>query len=870
MSGPNYWSGYRKKVIVMKLDIGKWEQRPTNIIDGFEKALIKVLPSLQTHRCSIGEEGGFFERVKQGTWLGHVIEHVALELQSLAGMECGYGRTRTTGTSGIYHVVFAYVSEKAGIYAAKAAVGLVEKLISYQDYKIDEDIQELKRLYSREKLGPSTYSIVKEAALRNIPYTRLNNNSLVMLGHGSHQKIICSSVASTSSSLAVNMAANKQSTRELLAKNYIPVSNGAIVDDVTELKEVIETLGFPLVTKPINGNHGRGITTRIETIEQAIVGFYEAQRISKNVIIEKYVKGNDYRFLVINYKLVAVARRTPAMITGNSFSTIEELIEITNKDERRGNGHENELTKIKVDAATEFIMAERNFTLETILPMGEVLYLKDTANLSSGGTAEDMTHLVHPSNVFMAERVARLMNLDICGIDIIAENVTSPITNKNGAIIEVNPGPGLRMHLFPTEGTPRNVAAPIVDMLFPDNAPSRIPIVAVTGTNGKTTVTRLIAHLAQTAGHNTGYTTTDGIYINGNPILQGDCSGPSSAAVVLRDPMVDFAVLECARGGILRSGLGFDNCNISIVTNITEDHLGLNDIDTINQLARVKAVVPQSTFDHGFAILNADDDLVYKIKRTLDCNIALFSMDANNERIKEHCLQDGLAAYIEDNHFVISKGEWKTIIAEVSQVPLTFSSKCEFMIQNILPALLTASISNFSLETISAGLQSFMPSPEMTPGRMNHFKFKHFILMVDYAHNTSGYEHLQKYINQVQASHKTGVVSATGDRRDEDVRSIGRYSAQMFDKIVLKHDRDNRGRTKEQLTTLLLEGIREIKPNLEVIIISDESEAIQYAIDSAKTNEFIFVCADDIPNTLVYVQQQLDFEGRPINLGAVI
>ena len=747
---------------------------------------------------------------------------------------------------------------------------MVEKLINNEYYTIEEDIRKLKRLNNREKLGPSTFSIVEEAERRNIPYKRLNNNSLVMLGQGCNQKIICSSVASTSSSLAVNMASDKEVTRNLLSQNYIPVPEGTLIDDISELEEAIAEIGFPIVTKPVNGNHGRGITTRINTIEHAIMGFYEAQYVSQDVIIEKYIKGNDYRFLVIDYKLVAVAKRTPAMVVGNGFLTISELIDLTNKDERRGNGHEKELTKIEIDAGTATLLREKNLTLNTVLSFGTILYLKDTANLSTGGTAEDVTDVVHPKNVFMAERIARLMNLDICGIDIMAEDVTAPITIANGAIIEINAGPGLRMHLSPTEGTPRNVAAPLLDMLFPHNASSRIPIVAVTGTNGKTTVTRLLAHLAQYAGHRTGYTSTDGIYVDGNQIYNGDCSGPSSAAVVLRDPLVDYAVLECARGGILRSGLGFDNCNISIVTNITDDHLGLNDIDTIEQLARVKAVVPQSTFNHGYAILNADDDLVYRIRRTLDCNIALFSMDANNERILEHCRDGGLAAFIENNHFVISNGNWKTIIAEISGVPLTFSGSCEFMIKNILPALLAASISEFSLESISAGLQSFIPSPEMTPGRMNHFKFKDFILMVDYAHNTSGYEHLQKYMNQVQALQKTGVISATGDRRDEDVRSIGRYVGQMFTKIILKHDRDNRGRTKEQLTTLLMEGIRAVNPSVKITVVSDESQAIQFAIDSAVKDEFIFVCADDIQATLSYVQQQVEFENAPIDLGAVI
>ena len=866
MRGPNIWSGYRKKLIVMKLDLGEWEQRPTNMIDGFGESLERLLPSLKTHRCSERVEGGFLERVRRGTWLGHVVEHIALELQSLAGMECGYGRTRSTNVKGTYHVVFSYVTEKAGKYAAKAAVDLVGNLLSGLDYNVEDAIQDLQRLYKREKLGPSTMAIVQEAERRNIPYTRLNSNSLLMLGQGRNQKIICASVACTTSSVAVDLASNKEDTRNLLSQSFIPVPDGTLIDNITELEEAVKEIGFPLVTKPVNGNHGRGITTRITTLEQARNGFHEAQKISEDVIVERYIEGTDYRFLVINYKLAAVAKRTPAMVTGDGASTIEELINETNGDASRGEGHEKILTKIKLDAATTSILAEKNLKSNSVLPTGEILFLKDTANLSSGGTATDVTDLVHPLNVFMAERIARLMNLDICGIDIMAEDVTIPITQKNGAVLEVNAGPGLRMHLAPTAGMARNVAEPLVNMLYPDNASGRIPIVAVTGTNGKTTVTRLIAHLAQAAGHHTGYTTTDGIYIDGTNIHFGDCSGPAGSAAVLRDPLVDFAVLECARGGILRAGLGFDNCNISVVTNVTDDHLGLNDIDSIEQLARVKAVVAQSTFDDGYAILNADDDLVYKMKNTLDCNIALFSMDANNERIKNHCSEGGLAAFIENDYFIISKGEWKTRIAAVSEVPLTFSGTCEFMIKNILPAILAASLSNFSMETISSGLHSFIPSPTLTPGRMNVFQFKNFRLMVDYAHNTDGYMQMNKFMEQVAATKKTGIISATGDRRVEDIKNIGRYSAQMFDEIIIRHDRNNRGRTTEELSQFLIDGIREINDNINVRVISDEIESIQYAIDNAKTGEFIFMCADNIQNTLAYMEQQIDKENAPIEL----
>ncbi|MBZ9728062.1 cyanophycin synthetase [Salegentibacter sp. JZCK2] len=858
--GPNYWSGYRKNLIVMKLDIGDWEQRPTNKIAGFGESMERLLPSLKSHTCSVGVEGGFLMRVKEGTWLGHVVEHIALELQTLAGMDCGFGRTRSTNVKGIYHVIFSYIIEKAGIYAARAAVNLVECLLSELDYKVDNDIQELQRLYNREKLGPTTLSIVREAERRNIPYTRLNNDSLLMLGQGCNQKIICASVASTTSSMAVDLASNKNATRNLLSQSHIPVPIGTLINDLAELEEAVKEIGFPLVTKPVNGNHGRGITTRITTIDQAINGFIEAKKISEDVIVERYINGMDYRFLVINYKLAAVARRTPAMIMGDGASSIIELINETNKDPRRGEDHENVLTKIKMDALTQSILIEKALTQDSILPSGEILFLKDTANLSSGGTATDVTNMVHPQNIFMAERAARLMNLDICGIDVMAEHIHLPITEKNGAVLEVNAGPGFRMHLSPAKGLARNVAEPLVNMLYPDNASARIPVVAVTGTNGKTTVTRLIAHMAQVAGHHTGYTTTDGIYIDGTKICKGDCSGPTSAAAVLRDPLVEFAVLETARGGILRAGLGFDKCNISVVTNVTNDHLGLNDIDTIEQMANVKAVVPQSTFDKGYAILNADDDLVFEMKNNLDCNIALFSMEANNPRIKKHCGNGGLAAFIENDYFVISKGQWKTRIAEVSKVPLTFSGKCDFMVKNILPALLAASISNFPLEIINAALKSFIPSPTLTPGRMNLFRFKDFQVLVDYAHNTDGYIQIKKYLEQVNATQITGIITVPGDRRLEDIKNIGRYAAQMFDKIIIKHDRDQRGKAKEEISGFLTKGIREINDYTPVVIISDEIESIQYAIDNAGKGELIFVSVDDVQNTLAYVQQQMQTE----------
>jgi cyanophycin synthetase len=856
MRGPNYWSNYRKHLIVMKLDLEESEYLPTNKIEGFSERIEALIPSLYDHRCSEKRPGGFFERVKEGTWLGHVAEHVALEIQSLAGMPCGYGRTRSTSVKGVYHVVFNYRVESAGIYAAKAAVRIVDALKNNTPYDISSDIAELIRINRNEGFGPSTQSIINAAEKRGIPFRRLDNNSLVILGQGVNQKIIDATMASTTSSIAVELVADKEATRRILTEAFIPMPEGRAVSNKEELFEVIAQLGFPLVIKPINGNHGRGITTNIQSGPVALEAFKKAQQISEEVIVERFIKGMDFRFLVINYKLEAVSKRTPAMVMGDGNSTIEQLIEKTNNDPRRGEGHEKILTKITIDDQTESILRQHDYTLNTILPFGEILYLKDTANLSTGGTARDVTDFVHPQNVFMAERIARLMNLDICGIDLIAEDISQPITHKTGAVLEVNAGPGFRMHLAPAKGIPRNVGEPVIKMLYPEGAPSRIPLVAVTGTNGKTTTTRLIAHFAKSAGRITGYTTTDGIYINDQLIYSGDCSGPSSAEAVLRDPLVDFAVLECARGGILRSGLGFDKCNISIITNITGDHLGLNDINTLEELAKVKSVVARSTFDDGYAILNADDDIVYALKEELDCHIALFSIHENNRRVIAHCDNGGWAAIIEKGYFTICKGEWRVRVAKVKDVPLTFEGRATCMIKNILPALLAASISDFDTKVIRKALQSFVPGPELTPGRMNIFDVRDFKVMIDYVHNPDGFRELEEFMKHLDVAEKIGVIGCAGDRRAQDIREMGSLVARIFDKIIIRHDKDGRGRSNEELTQLIVDGINQVKPGMQVEVISDETEALAFAMEQAHKGTFIVVSSDNIKGSTEYVMMQ--------------
>jgi cyanophycin synthetase len=864
MRGPNYWSTYRKNLVVMTLDLEELENYPTNMLDGFCDKLKKLMPTLEEHRCSEGKPGGFFERVRSGTWLGHVIEHVALELQTLAGMSCGFGRTRSTDIKAVYKVVFDYEVESAGIYAAYAAVNIISKLVSDFYCDITKDIKELTAINEREGLGPGTKSLVEEAYRRGIPYKRLDKGSMIRFGQGKNQKIVCATMACTTGAIGMEIAADKQQAREILEQGYVPVPEGQLVSTEEELLNAIKELNYPLVIKPVNGNHGRAVKVNLTTEKDCLLAFNNAKKISGDVLVERFIKGSDYRLLVVNYKLYAVARRTPASITGDDKSTIQELIDAVNNDPKRGNGHEKILTTIKVDAVTQSLLVEKKLTLNSVLPCGEILYLKDAANLSAGGTAQDVTGLIHPYNIFLAERVARLVGLDICGIDLIAADITAPLGDGNGAILEVNAAPGFRMHLSPGSGMTRNVAMPVMDMLFPNNAPSRIPIVAVTGTNGKTTTTNLVAHLARCAGHVVGSTTTDGIFIDGHCVYAGDCSGPSSAELILRDPIVDFAAFECARGGILRSGLGFDKCNVSIITNIAEDHLGLDGINDLKQLAKVKSVIAHSTFDEGFAVLNADDPLVFNIARDLHCQVALFSTSENNPRVQAHCDNGGWAAIVDEGFFTICKGSLRTRVGKLIDIPLTLGGRAECMIQNILPAILSMAIMGVEIETIREGLVDFIPGPINTPGRMNIYEFGDKTVMVDYAHNPDGFRRLATFMDALPNSPKIGIITCPGDRRDEDHINIGMLSAEIFDEIIVRYDHDLRGRTQGNIGSLIREGICKINPGIRLHEISDEREAIVFALKRAPKGAFIVACIDEVRATTAFMKDIMK-KGLPVN-----
>lgn len=863
LRGPNYWSGYWKKLIVMRLDIGKYEKKPTDKIKGFHERLVHVMPSLASHGCSYQEEGGFLRRVEEGTWAGHAIEHFALELQTLAGMDTGFGRTRETSEKGIYNVVYSYVEEEVGRFAGRAAVKLWLDVAEGRDLDeirddLAKDIREMREIREDVRFGPSTGALVEEAQNRDIPYIRLNERSLVQLGYGVNQKRIQATTTVNTNMISVDIAGDKSATKKLLGDMGVPVPKGYRLRDIEDLEETIERIGYPVVIKPLDGNHGKGATVGIRSIDDARAAWDKAKEYSRYVIVEQQLIGSDFRALVVNNRLIAVAERIPAHVVGNGRATIQKLIDKTNADPRRGYGHENVLTQIDVDGQTMRCITNAGYDLGSVLPKGEVLHLKTTANISTGGTAIDCTDDTHPQNVLLFERIARIIGLDVAGIDVIAPNVTEPLHENGGGIIEVNAAPGFRMHLAPSEGIGRNVAEHVIDMLFPPGTPARVPIFSITGTNGKTTTTRLIAHILKGSGRTVGFTTTDGTYIGNQQITKGDNTGPVSAQLVLKDPTVDVAVLETARGGIVRAGLGFDYCDIGIVLNIAADHLGLKDIDTLEDLARVKSVVARAVSPKGYAVLNAEDDLVYNMRDLTDGQVVCFAMDENHPNIKWRASRGRTSCVYENGYVTILKGKWKVRIEKVANIPITYGGRAEFMIQNVLAATLACFVQGVSLEDLRVGLTTFNAGTAQTPGRLNFVEVGDVTVLMDYAHNPAGLRSLAAFIAKLPNKYHTCVINGTGDRRDEDIRELGKVAGETFDRIVIRRGNYLRGRDEKEMYKLLQEGIAASGRDPAVRLIPESRDAIQHAIKYARKKELVVTLADRVPDDIAIVQEIRD------------
>ena len=861
-TGPNIYAHF--PVIRHIIDLGVLEEWPTaRLGSDFIDRLLGDLPGLHEHGCSYGTPGGFVRRMREdeGTWLGHVLEHVCLELQSVAGSKVSFGKTRSTDEPGQYSMVYEFKDEDVGLEAGQLALGLIHHLLpeSLQpadaraaEFDFDKARDDFIRFAQRRALGPSTASLVRAAEERDIPWIRLNRQSLIQFGHGRYQKRIQATVTGDTRQIAVDLACDKEECNRILADLGLPMPKQRLVYDAKQATRAAERIGYPVVIKPLNANHGRGVSINLTSAEQIEVAFEKAREHHRAVIVESFVEGLDHRLLVVNGELVAAAKRVPGHVVGDGKQNIEALIDEVNQDPRRGVGHEKVLTRLEFDYQAERLLAAKGYTRDTVPAEGEVVYLRKTANLSTGGTAIDVTDVIHPDNVEMAVRAIKAVGLDVGGVDFLTTDISKSYRETGGGICEVNAGPGFRMHVAPSEGTPRDVAGPVISMLFPPGSPSRIPIAAITGTNGKTTTARMLAHIMKLAGHTVGLTSTDGVYIDGRLSVEGDMTGPASAQMILRDPTVDAAVMETARGGLLRRGLGYRKSNVSACLNVSADHLGLRGIDTVEQLAEVKRVVVEIAQD--VAVLNADDPLCLKMADYTEATqLCYVTMNHSHSLVKEHIRANGLAVVLEqgmNGHMIAlydSNGHHIPVVW-THLIPATLEGRALHNVQNAMFAVALAHGLGIDMENIRHGLRTFDTTFFQSPGRMNIYDEHPFKVILDYAHNPAAVKAICQLVERLDIEgRKIIVLAAPGDRRDEYIAETANVTAGHFDHYICREDDHRRGRASGEIPEMIAAALRESGVNDDNIeIIPDEQQATQAALDLASTGDLVLLLADKI------------------------
>jgi cyanophycin synthetase len=843
ISGPNVYS--HKPVLVMRLDLEHLTGRESHEVDGFVDRLLGAIPGLSEHTCGLGYRGGFVERLREGTYFGHVVEHVAIEMSHAAGIGVDHGKTRSAGPPHLYDVVVEYAAEHGMRRLVEAAVACVEALVAGKPFPIDEHVEDARHIADRSELGPSTRAIVEAAARRGIPWRRVGAGSLVQLGYGRHRRHVQAAVSDRTPLIAADVACDKELTKRLLEAAAIPVPRGVLARTEAEACEALEDLEPPLVAKPLDGQQGKGVSLGLRTADEVAAAYRHARAFSSSVLVEESLTGRDFRVLVVDGRMVAAAERIPAHVMGDGEHTIRDLVEIANRDPRRGEGHARPLTRIEIDEASLASLSRRGYTPESVPPAGERVVLHQNANLSKGGTARDVTDEVHPSVARMCERAARTIGLDVCGVDVVTEDISRPLERGRGGVVELNAAPGLRMHLSPCEGAPRDVGAAVVEMLYPEGAPSRIPIVAITGTNGKTTTTRMIGHTAASTGAVAGVATTDGVWIGGECVAEGDLTGPYAAGLVLSDPAVEVAVLETARGGIARRGLGWDWCDVAVMTNVQADHIGQDGIRSIDDLLWVKSLVAERVREGGTLVLNADDERLASLAdepriARVPKQVVYFSLRESSVVVHRHLSRGGTAFFVRDGWIVEADPTGERRVAAVADIPATMGGAAEFHVANAIAAAAASRALGIETERIAAALATFDHNAA-NPGRTNLFRVGAGHVLVDYGHNADGYRAVARMASRVASGRVTSVITLPGDRADEVLVEAARAAANGFDRVVISEDHDLRGRAPGELPRLLAETVRAERPDRECVVMPDECAAVESEIARMGPGDLVVV-----------------------------
>lgn len=856
LRGPSIWANF--PVLEAWVDLGDLD-KPCTEFPGFADRLIAWMPTMIEHRCSIGERGGFFQRLRTGTYLGHILEHVTLELQTLAGTEVGFGKARETSEAGVYKVIIEYIEETVGRECLAVAHELCMAAVHDRPFNVAGEIERLRNLAQEVCLGPSTRAIVEAVQARGIPYRRLNTESLVQFGHGRKQRRIQAAETDRTSAIAETIAQDKEMTRMLLRAVGVPTSHGRPVVDAEDAWRAAGEIGVPVVVKPQDGNQGRGVATNLTTREQVVRAYEAARQESEHILVEKFAPGHDYRLLVVGDRVVAAARREPAHVLGDGTHTIVQLLDQVNSDPRRGEHHATVLSKIKLDAIALAVLADQGYTPEAVPPSGAMVLVRRNANLSTGGTAIDVTERVHPAVAASAVDAVKIVGLDIAGIDIVAQDISRPLSEQAGIIVEVNAAPGLRMHLEPSVGISRPVGEAIAEVLFPRGEFGRIPIVAVTGVNGKTTTTRFITHVLRGTGKTVGMTCTDGIYVNERRIDSGDCSGPQSARSILMNPSVDMAVFETARGGILREGLAFDYCNVAVVTNIGDgDHLGLCDINTPEELAKVKRCIVEAVAPDGYAVLNANDPLVVEMAAHCPGGVVFFAIDPDHPVIVRHRGVGGRSVFVRNGHIVLAEGDREETVVALDHLPLTRGGQVGFQVENSLASIAAAWSLGISTELIRTRAESIAADIDKVPGRFNVLEIEGTTVVVDYGHNVHSLVAVIQAIDKFPHTNRLCVYTTAGDRRDIDIIRQGELLGEAFDRVVLYEDHYKRGRADGEIMGLLRQGLKSAPRAKEIIEVKGANNACETAMSLAKPGDLVLMQADTIDETVQWLRDYLE------------